>query len=116
MALKKHNLFVKAISTLCAFSIQFSAFAGWWDDAWTSVCATTKEAARETKEWVSTHEEEIVATVAIVAAVVVACNGGSSDEISTPTHSSDRYTYTTSHSSEGPYKPFTQAQKNDSLR
>ena len=116
MIIRKHKLFIKAICALCAFSLQFNAFASCWSDAWSSVCDATKKAARETGEWISSHQEEIIATVTLVAAIAVACNCEGGADFSSAQTAPGGYSYTTSHSQEGAYKPFTQAQKADILQ
>lgn len=68
----------------------------------------------DAKQWASEHGEEIVAAVAVVAVVVAACNG--KDASSYQPSSSPKYLYVTSHSQEGPYKPFSAKQKAEILQ
>ena len=112
---KRQKRFLKAISLLCAFSVQFNAFAG-WSEVWSYVRDKTKSAAQDTKEWISCHKEEITTTIAVATAVIIACNSGCGSVYSSPSHHSGGYAYKSSRSHEGAYKPFTQAQKADILR
>lgn len=79
-------VYQKAVSLLCAILIQFNAFAG-WSEAWSYVRDKTKSAAQVTKEWISSHKEEITTVIAGATAVIIACNrGGGSGYSNQPTH------------------------------
>lgn len=67
----------------------------------------------DAKQWVFEHGEEIVAAVAVVAVVAAACSGNDAPSYQP---SSSKYSYVTSHSQEGPYKPFSATQKAEILR
>ncbi len=114
---KNFKRFLTAVCTMCMLSLNFSAFAG-WSELWDDTCEKTKSAAYEVGQWVSSHKEEIITVAAVATAVVIACNGGDPESVRTsyPSDYSGGYTYKTSRSAEGPYKPFSSGQKADILR
>ena len=122
---KNLKRFVSTICILCMLSFNSSAFAG-WSDFWNDTCEKAKSAAHEVGQWVSGHKEEIITVAVVATAVVIACNGGDPESArssyssdSSSIYSSDcsgGYTYKTSHSVEGPYRPFSTGQKADILR
>ena len=52
MFMQRHKRFISAISTLCIFSLQLNAFAG-WGETWDSIKNSTKKAASATADWAS---------------------------------------------------------------
>ncbi len=139
MRLMTKQRLASILCVLCFTLQQQQVFAGWserWDnfvnetkqsaseawtnakrnasDAWDKTKQSVSEGLGEAGEWVSDHKEEIGTVIAVAVAIYVGheINSQSCDR---PTRST-RYTYKDSHSAEGAYKPFSQAQKAEILR